>query len=188
MPCPMCMTVPQYCVGVPAPQSNVPFQPSATFAGARPGFFFGMGDKGLGYYRDAPLVRALDFALTCCLQIFSLTFYETSSPIAFALQEQRIAAAAFDPAAASAAGAAAAPASAPPAFNAAPPGHPGGKGMSRLERIQAEQAARHRSRAEARQKEEVDPMDPVSACKLADTMRGSIICLLTATCIAAFQN
>ena len=42
-----------------------------------------------------------------------------------------------------------------------------GKGVSRLERIQAEQAARHRSRADARQKEELDPMDPVSACILA---------------------
>ena len=43
----------------------------------------------------------------------------------------------------------------------------GGKGVSRLERIQAEQAARHRSRADARQKEELDPMDPASPCILA---------------------
>lgn len=41
--------------------------------------------------------------------------------------------------------------------------------MSRLERIQAEQAARHRSRAEAREREGQDPMDPSS---YSDAPRG----------------
>ena len=31
-----------------------PFQPSATFAGLRPGYLFTMGPKGLGYYQDQP--------------------------------------------------------------------------------------------------------------------------------------
>ncbi len=29
--------------------------PSATFSGAHEGYYFGMGAKGLGYYRDEPV-------------------------------------------------------------------------------------------------------------------------------------
>ncbi|KAK9863041.1 hypothetical protein WJX84_006299 [Apatococcus fuscideae] len=35
-----------------------PFQPSATFAGLRPGYLFTMGPKGLGYYQDQPGMAA----------------------------------------------------------------------------------------------------------------------------------
>lgn len=62
--------------GAPVAQSDAPFQPSTTFEGARPGCFFGMGDKGLGYYRDTPMVRGADAACVCWCKstlVFTLT-------------------------------------------------------------------------------------------------------------------
>ena len=35
-----------------APLSALPFEPSMTFAGARPGYVFRLGEHGTGYYRD----------------------------------------------------------------------------------------------------------------------------------------
>ena len=35
-----------------SPLSALPFEPSMTFAGARPGYVFMLGEHGMGYYRD----------------------------------------------------------------------------------------------------------------------------------------
>ena len=35
-----------------SPLSALPFEPSMTFAGARPGYVFRLGEHGTGYYRD----------------------------------------------------------------------------------------------------------------------------------------
>ena len=47
-----------------APSLSGPFVPSAGFVGARSGYAFKMGPKGLGYYLDAPSPAAASGALT----------------------------------------------------------------------------------------------------------------------------
>merc|ERR1711865_578626 len=42
-----------------AESGPIPFVPASSFEGARKGFFFSMGDQGLGYYRDLPLETRL---------------------------------------------------------------------------------------------------------------------------------
>jgi hypothetical protein len=165
------------CTGPATLHGGAPFQPSATFAGARPGYYFAMGDSGLGYYRDGGLTVSV---CPCSasqgsvqLEAIVVCFPVTVTMCAISGQEQRLAAAGAGAAAQPAVGRAVAPGGQPPGSKPAGSDQPsGGKGVSRLERIQAEQAARHRSRADARQKEELDPLDPASACIPATALHG----------------
>ena len=55
---------------------NQPFVPAATFAGAQQGYYFSMGSKGLGYYKDEPKTGVLAFLaslyLVCLLKASDL--------------------------------------------------------------------------------------------------------------------
>ena len=108
-----------------AASSKLPFVSSAAFMGSRPGFVFKNGDSGVGYYADGPLQAG---AVTQAAP-HSSGAAPASNPRPSAVQQV------LDRQHAAAHG-----------------GEHGGDNhrISRLERVQAEQAARHRQRAAPR--------------------------------------